>query len=189
MAKLKIHSLDLEYSDLFFTADTHFFHNNIIQYCNRPFENVWDMNERLIQRWNSVVSKNDIIIHCGDFIFGGKREWENILSRLNGKIVLCPGDYDELSSIPVDKFLLVSDIVELTIEDKEIVDNQQSIVCCHYPMSIWNGKNKGFWHVRGHMHGTIRSQFNQYDVGVDCNNYTPIDYNTLKTIMTKQFFK
>ena len=40
---------------VFFTADTHFDHANIIRFCNRPFATVEDMNEALIANWNRKV--------------------------------------------------------------------------------------------------------------------------------------
>ena len=42
-------------------ADTHFNHSNIIKYCNRPFNDVIDMNEKIINNWNKVVKKEDMI--------------------------------------------------------------------------------------------------------------------------------
>lgn len=53
----------------YFIADMHFNHENIIRYCNRPFENSNEMNEYII-KWNSVVTENDIVYHLGDVGFG-----------------------------------------------------------------------------------------------------------------------
>lgn len=54
---------------VFIIADTHFYHENIIKYCDRPFENASIMNDIMIEKWNSVVGKSDIVIHLGDFRF------------------------------------------------------------------------------------------------------------------------
>ena len=79
---------------LFFTADTHFNHANIIKFCNRPFKSVEQMNETLITNWNSVISEDDIVFHLGDFCLGGAAEWTKLLDRLNGKIYLILGNHD-----------------------------------------------------------------------------------------------
>ena len=63
---MKIHIKNIDKDKIFFTSDTHFFHNNIIKYTNRPFKNVNEMNEELIKRWNSVVPKDGIVFHLGD---------------------------------------------------------------------------------------------------------------------------
>ena len=59
---------------IFVTADTHFNHENIIKYCNRPFKDVNEMNEVIINNWNSVVSKDDIIYHIVYYWFRTKDE-------------------------------------------------------------------------------------------------------------------
>lgn len=66
-------------SKVYFTSDTHFYHSNIIGFCKRPFKNVEDMNETLIENWNRVVSQDDIVFHLGDFCLGGSHEWTKIL--------------------------------------------------------------------------------------------------------------
>ena len=66
-------------SKIFYTADLHLGHANIIKYCNRPFKDVDQMNETLIRNWNSRVKPEDTVIHNGDFCFkntpGGKILW------------------------------------------------------------------------------------------------------------------
>ena len=81
-------------SKVYFTSDTHFYHSNIIGFCKRPFKNVEDMNETLIENWNRVVGQDDIVFHLGDFCLGGSHEWTKILNRLNGKIYLILGNHD-----------------------------------------------------------------------------------------------
>ena len=55
---------------IFWTSDSHYFHNNILKYCNRPFGSVEAMNEALVANWNSVVKPDDHVYHLGDFCFG-----------------------------------------------------------------------------------------------------------------------
>lgn len=81
-------------SDTFFTSDTHFYHTNILKYCNRPFKNTEEMNAILIEKWNAKVKKDDVIWHLGDFCFGGKDNIKEIFPKLNGKINLVLGNHD-----------------------------------------------------------------------------------------------
>ena len=39
---------------LYFTADLHFYHENIIRHANRPYYNIEKMNDDLIKRWNKI---------------------------------------------------------------------------------------------------------------------------------------
>lgn len=78
-----------------FTSDTHFGHQNIIKYCNRPFKDVDHMNEVLIKNWNSIVDPDDTIYHLGDFAMGPKDRWPSYIKRLNGMKLLVRGNHDQ----------------------------------------------------------------------------------------------
>lgn len=75
-------------SKVFFTADTHFGSERTLTLSRRPFKTVEEMDETLINNWNSVVGKDDIVWHLGDF---GNYE---VVKRLNGKINLIWGNYE-----------------------------------------------------------------------------------------------
>lgn len=157
-------------SRLLFTSDTHFGHNNIIRYCSRPFANITDMNEELIARWNDRVNKGDTVYHLGDFFFMNQEEAMEVLERLNGRIVIVPGNHDKvihklwqspdylgLTSLP---FKLEQPILELHHLNK-------MLVMCHFPIESWHQKERGSIHLHGHSHGNATAMQNRYDVGVD----------------------
>ena len=146
-------------SKVFFTSDTHFYHGNIIRFCNRPFKDVEVMNETIISNWNNTVGQDDTIFHLGDFCLGGSAEWTKILDRLNGKIYLIMGNHD-LKNIRqgyIDRFEHVA--MQMHIETGLDAARLQYL----YPT--------------------------QYDVGVDNNNFTPVSFEQVKRIITKQIEK
>lgn len=75
-------------------ADTHFFHKNIIEYCNRPFEDTETMNNYIIEKWNSIVKEDDIVLHLGDVGFGMVEMLSPIIHSLNGHKFLIRGNHD-----------------------------------------------------------------------------------------------
>lgn len=75
-------------------ADTHFGHENVIRYCNRPFRSADEMDKALIKNWNAVVTNQDTVIHLGDFCLCSKDRCKEILRLLNGKKILIKGNHD-----------------------------------------------------------------------------------------------
>lgn len=180
----------------FFTSDTHFFHEKIINFCSRPFKNAEEMNEKLIENWNSVVGEDDTVFHLGDFIFGGAKCANEILDRLNGKIHLIFGNHDikNIKQGFINRF-------ENVIPQKQIKIEGRSIYLNHYPFLCYGGSYRGdtnaVWQLYGHVHSgpgsngldcnRLVSTFPyQYDVGVDNNNYTPISYYQVKEKIEEQ---
>lgn len=181
---------------VFFTSDTHFWHTNIIKYCNRPFKTVEEMNDELISRWNKVIEKDDIVFHLGDFSFGGPNKTKAIKEQLNGKIILVKGNHDYKSTLQY--FDHVSDQQLIMIGDDIIYLN-------HYPFSTFAGTYRNnVYQLFGHVHtckhsdniedkeveeilneDEARLQYllpRQYDVGVDNNDYTPVTWKQIKEI-------
>lgn len=176
---------NIDPDNTYFTSDTHFFHTKIIEYANRPFESVEEMNDVLISNWNKVISNDTIIFHLGDFSFGGKDNWENVRNRLNGKIHLLLGNHDLQNHRGASQcnFESVSEIKHINV----LGDEPRLLILQHYPLLEWPLKDK-IWHLHGHTHDSpfrenpIRS-ITQYDVGIDNNNYTPVSYRDLVTII------
>ncbi len=75
-----------DFDKVWFTADNHFGHENIIKYCNRPFETIEEMDNILIDNWNSIIEPGNTVYHLGDFCLGGKEMARLYFNQLNGQI-------------------------------------------------------------------------------------------------------
>lgn len=80
---------------IYFIADTHFWHRNIIEYEKRPFQSAEEMNEAMIRNWNAVVKAGDTVVHGGDFALCKKMEAKIIAEQLNGRKFLVLGNHDK----------------------------------------------------------------------------------------------
>lgn len=167
---------------IFFTSDTHFFHKRVIEYSNRPFRDVFDMNSQLIVNWNNVVKPNDVIYHLGDFGFAHTEKLEQVLRQLNGKKHLILGNHDK----QMTKGNIPSYFEEITRYKEIYVRNKVCVVLCHYPFGSWNKAHYGSFCLHGHSHGRYKAIGKIHDVGVDVNNYTPVSYDEIERIMSKK---
>lgn len=170
-----------------FTADTHFGHANIIKYCSRPFKDSVEMNETLINNWNSVVGEKDLVFHLGDFCFGKEDydPFDRYFKRLKGLIIFIKGNHDRIAWKHRNSFYAAhNSYYETDIGGKDIT-------LCHYAMRVWNKSHHGAWHLYGHSHGSLPDDPNalSFDCGVDCHNYRPINFEEVKQIMEKKNWK
>ncbi len=81
----------------FFTADEHYGHKNVIEYCNRPFDSIHDMDKYMIEQNNAVVSNKDVVVHVGDFSLASRKfqvVYDRYIQKLNGKHIFIPGSHD-----------------------------------------------------------------------------------------------
>lgn len=158
---------------VFVISDTHFNHNNIIKYCNRPYKSVEEMNEDIIKRWNSVVRKNDVVFHLGDLGMGDFDTLKSIVDRLNGRKALILGNHDIKRN---EKFYLNLGF-DKVYKDFAILGG---IKLSHYPKTLEATDLKN---VYGHIHNTEPSEeFNDKRhecVSVEKINYTPVEIKNL----------
>ena len=131
----------------YYIADTHFGHSNIIRYDNRPFRNVNDMDETIIDRWNRSVNDSDTVYILGDFSWYGEAKTSEILDKLSGHKVLVKGNHDRVTSRLSRCFDDVCDYLELT-------DDGNRVILSHYPMIFWNGQFQDSIHLYGHVHNS-----------------------------------
>ena len=166
----------------YYTSDLHFNHSKIMQYCNRPFPNVEEMNKALIVNWNSRVQNKDTVFILGDFGFLDGEQANNLLKQLKGKKVLIVGNHDIFLRKKGFNENLFEEIRAIkNVRDPSI--NNNLIVLCHYPMAVWDRKDYGTYHFYGHVHNNTIERHpyllgaeytNAFNVGTDCHNYFPV---------------
>jgi len=190
--------------NLYFTSDTHYGHSNICRAttnwsnannATRDFESLDHMNDTIVDNINNVVGENDILIHLGDFSFGGFDKIEEFRSRILCKnIHLTYGNHDhhirrnkgDIQSI----FSSAQDYLHLDIRrpsdrGKGTMD-KFSFICMHFPIASWDNMNTGVIHLHGHVHLPPHLRIaagKAMDVGVDGNGLEPLSLNEIVSIM------
>jgi calcineurin-like phosphoesterase family protein len=193
---------------LWFTSDTHYNHSNICRATTqwkdadnvtRNFSSLERMNDELVFWINERVAQDDILIHLGDWSFGGFESIKTFRDRIvckNIHLVLGNHDHhiernkDDIQSIfsSVSQYLYL-DVSRWVNEWKLNKKERHRFVCMHYPIASWNGMNDGVIHLHGHVHlpHQLRvSEGRAMDVGVDGNEMEPISLENILKIMEHQ---
>lgn len=146
----EINERNKEMSKNFFIADLHFGHFNIIRYDNRSYSTVEEMDNALINNWNSVVSDEDTVYILGDISWHNEERTVEIFEQLNGTKILIKGNHDSVAkgSRLMQCFAAVYDYYELYL------DKKTKIVMSHYPIPFWNGQFRDAIHLYGHVHNS-----------------------------------
>lgn len=135
----------------YYISDLHFDHKNIIKFDNRPFSDVEEMNQALINNWNSVIQNNDTVYILGDFCWGKADRWVEILKQLKGQKVLIQGNHD-LTKYPSELKKMFQNIVDYL----EIKDGENKVILSHYPIPFYKRDYlKNVYMLYGHVHTTF----------------------------------
>lgn len=175
----------------YFTSDTHFGSDRALKLSKRPFKSVEDMDWTMVRNWNNVVCPNDTVWHLGDF---GDYKY---VKYLNGNIMFSPGNYEQ-KEIEDKKSLedWVDDILDkgftgISARDHvvtlDIFSPEYTVFAYHEPEFLKDylksgnllGKEKTYG-LFGHIHGRDKVKTWGIDVGVDCNNFTPMSVDDVK---------
>jgi calcineurin-like phosphoesterase family protein len=171
----------------FFTSDTHFDDEFAIQYFNRPFQSVGEMNSVMVERCNNIVTADDVVYHLGDFTPKNLRPFTKWSSQLNGNLRILPGNIDRLwlqDFVANEKVQVIPPLISLAFENLGSEGQPQVIVLCHYSMQVWERSNQGSWHLFGHTHGELKGIGKSFDVGVDCTDFAPLSVDQVADKMT-----
>lgn len=183
-----IHSIG---DSIWFTSDSHLGHSNIINYTDRPFANVDEMDTAIINRWNDSVGPDEIVYHLGDFCLGNYTQFCEYIEQLNGRIHILsyPWHHDSrwisTAMSRVDalcksksghriRLLPPMEVIEIDRHDGERYN--QKITLCHYPMESWESSHHGALHLHGHVHtlGNLIGSGLKLDIGVDNTSFRPV---------------
>ncbi len=163
---------------VFFISDTHFGHGNVIKYSRRPFSDVKEMDEAIIDTWNNVVKPGDRVYHLGDFSFHRPEKSQRILDRLAGQKFLIRGNHDWSIDKWAKGFIWMKDLEVIKIDG-------QKVFLSHYAMRTWESSHHGAWNLHGHSHGSLPRLpgYKQADMGVDCWGFRPVPFEEIKAQM------
>jgi len=153
---------------VWFTADQHFGHANIIRHCGRPFSDVVEMDEAMIQRWNASVGSDDEVWHLGNFAYRcGPNRMREIYSRLRGRALhLVRGNHDSKRTLELP-WASVQRYAEIKVDC-------QLLILFHYGLRVWHRSHHGSWSLYGHSYGKLPGTATSCDVGVDAWDFRPV---------------
>jgi calcineurin-like phosphoesterase family protein len=179
----------------FFTADWHLGHTNILKYCNRPFSNIVEHDQIILDNCNSVVGKDDHLVMDGDMFWWNEAMFLDRIVCKNIHFVI--GSHDKRAKNFKDKFIEIGRELLINV-------NGQDIICNHYPYLFWERSHYGVWMLHGHHHNSldnvrecdkyneairlIRSKAKTMDVGIDTSinghkKFFPYSFDEIKVIM------
>ena len=182
---------------IFFTADTHFFHKNILKLDNRPWDTIEEMNNAMLAKWNNKVGNDDTVYICGDYSWKIGEQHVEFLRQLHEKKILIVGNHDNLS---VPRYRKLFDEVMPYTEIKVQLNTGEikDVVLSHYMIPMYNGHHRSAIMLHGHTHNAqehyeevrFAKELNAkdipchaYNVGCMHWNYEPV---TLEEIMKKE---
>lgn len=191
---------------IWYTADTHFGHLNVINFCDRPFDDVDHMNSELIRLWNEKVDPDDTVIILGDFAMGKIAETLPIAQQLNGHKVLQLGNHDRpwignrhnagkqvrwnREYHDVGFTLMYNMSFEGMIGDHDVVMS-------HFPYTGDSHDEDRFEEFRptddgkillhGHVHDGWKVNDRMINVGIDVWDYAPVSEPELVNLLDRQF--
>jgi calcineurin-like phosphoesterase family protein len=161
-------------SNIYFIADPHFNHSNIIEYESRPFSSVEEMDTTLIKNWNQTVCKKEKVFILGDLAWGNKEKVKEYIQQLNGIKTLILGNHDRGHSISWWQDMGLWEVVQYPI-----IYNEWFILS-HEP--IYLNQNMPYANIFGHVHGN--KNYADYSkqgfcVSVERIGYKPIEWNEI----------
>ena len=164
-------------SNIWLTSDSHFNHDKDFIWKARGFENINEMNEAIVERWNSVVKPDDIVYHLGDVMMGADMQAGlRLVSRLNGIKYLAYGNHD--SDNRIKSFAANHFFKDIQMGYRIKGPGKKLFIATHYPTLVANGdENKPIYSLHGHTHSKDKwsDVYHAYNVNVDAHDCKPVN--------------
>ncbi len=171
--------------EIWVISDTHFHHANILGFIDsrtglkvRPgFNNVDEMDEHMVEKWNSVVNPGDKVYHLGDVFMGDQNKFKKLWPRLNGRKNLIVGNHDDI------RFLSSGGFFKEVYLERKFKDLKLHL--SHIPLHPSQhetgapGSGNFLVNVHGHIHGNPTPEGRYINVSVEVVDYTPVNIEVL----------
>lgn len=196
---------------LYFTADWHIGHENVLKFDNRPFKDLDDMHESLVKNFNQYVPKHGVTYFLGDMGLCSHGLLKSVIKQLNGTKILIRGNHDKGTDTFYDAGF------DVVIDKAQITVGKNIVTMSHCPLTgvfredtsgmrgsdgseNWHGENRhknrfsfpdfGQFHLHGHIHSpnsglSKKILDRQYDVGVPANGYKPVRIAEIESWIVK----
>ena len=132
---------------VYYIADLHFGHKNVLRFDNRPFPDTENMDEYMIQCWNGRVTEDDTVYVLGDAFWKNEEGSVNIMHRLNGHKHLIKGNHDRVHGKLRFHWESIQDYAEIN-------DNDRLVILSHFPIPFYKNQHYGAVMLYGHVHNT-----------------------------------
>jgi len=194
---------------IYFTSDEHYWHQNVIRYCSRPYTDAQQMNEDMILKHNTVVRPEDTVIRLGDFSLAF-RAVENYAARLMGDKILVPGNHDfchsyhKKSRTEENRAKWTQKYADhgFTVFNEQVTmffEGLGTVNMCHHPYAteyeLKNGDKYAKWRpvddgkllLCGHVHEKWQTKRSpngtlMINVGVDVHGFVPVSLDQIIAI-------
>lgn len=172
---------------IWFTSDLHFCHDREFLFKPRGFDNIDEMNNAIVERWNNAVDEYDEVYILGDLMLNNNAKGEDLIRSLNGRLHIVIGNHDTDNRVEI--YRAIPSVVEITYATM-IKYEKLHFFLTHYPCLTGNLEKEHLSQMTlnlfGHTHSKelfFEDRPYMYNVSLDAHDCTPVNIETVKRDM------